>query len=468
MKRSAGLFAGVGVVLALSGPLAAQGPNPLAIAGRGSLVSVNAMGGEEFSVELQMRNNAAGPLAVRRAEVLFACRGGWSASAGEMIAKEGKLFGNDPTLAAKGDYQYQLQYVYSTPVTHFLLALEAGPPGRRPLDLLHQVPLRRRGFQEPAPLRAHAPAFIGLQEPVEVFELATGESWLQLVGQVINTTGRPLTLRRWHFRLKQEDGKVVLDTDVTKTFPVNESTGTLNEFFYGYSLPKGFKRGTLRIEADLDLDGRRRPLAHDVEVTRPPAFDARPPVGGTWSWSNGPGEMDFHPHYHLPEQRYAYDLVMRKDVDGKRQSFRGAPGRNESYFAWDRPIYCAEAGTVIEVVDDVPDNLGNAVNPANSPRRNSRIVVEHPNRRFSVYVHLRQGSATVKAGQQVKAGDRLGRVGNAGFSSEPHLHFATLALEPDGRLRALPIRVQGLKTPQGQPVAGVPKGRQEYRSELPE
>jgi murein DD-endopeptidase MepM/ murein hydrolase activator NlpD len=36
--------------------------------------------------------------------------------------------------------------------------------------------------------------------------------------------------------------------------------------------------------------------------------------------------------------------------------------------------------------------------------------------------HLRQNSLTVAPGQVIAAGDLLGRVGNSGNTSEPHLH----------------------------------------------
>ena len=59
----------------------------------------------------------------------------------------------------------------------------------------------------------------------------------------------------------------------------------------------------------------------------------------------------------------------------------------------------------------------------------------------------------------------LGRVGNAGASSEPHLHFGYLGLDRTGRYRNLPVRIEGLKSPDGRPAIGVPKGGLEYLSE---
>lgn len=439
----------------------AQAPSPIAASGTGVLERVSPVDGETLSVEVRMRNGTGGPVRVTRAETFLACQGGWMTSSGETIAREGKFFGNDPVLTP-GHYSYEFFYKYSMPISHYVLALQLARPGHPPHDYLLQVPFVRRGFAAPRPLLATAPVFVGLQEPIEVFPLASGETWLPIVGQLVNASGHPLTLRKWAIRVKDGAGKVVLDRDLTTAYRLEGSKESLNEFLFGFALPAEFRRGTLQIDADVDLGGgRRRSIAHTAEVERVEPHPIRPPVAGRWRWGNGPGELRFHTHYHYPEQRYAYDLGV---VGGPRRATSGGdPNRNESYFCWDKPIHCAEDGRVMAVVDDVPDNSGHTANPKNEPVRNSCVLVEHAGGHFSGYYHLRQGSATVKVGQSVKAGDVLGRVGNAGASSEPHLHFDYMGYDRTGRLRNIPVRVEGLKTPDGKPAdGGVPKGSVEY------
>ena len=43
--------------------------------------------------------------------------------------------------------------------------------------------------------------------------------------------------------------------------------------------------------------------------------------------------------------------------------------------------------------------------------------------RYAFYAHFRKGSIPVKVGDRVKRGDLLGKLGNSGNSSAPHLHF---------------------------------------------
>ena len=154
---------------------------------------------------------------------------------------------------------------------------------------------------------------------------------------------------------------------------------------------------------------------------------------------------------------------MRKDFGGSRSTFEGDPEKNESFFDWRQPFHAVADGTVIEVVDNVPDNFGRRENPANRTRTNSRIVVEHPGKKYSLYYHVSRGTAAVKVGEKVKAGQLLGRVGNAGQSSEPHLHFQFSELDPTGRQRALARPVHRAENARGpsalwcaQGGAGVP------------
>lgn len=55
--------------------------------------------------------------------------------------------------------------------------------------------------------------------------------------------------------------------------------------------------------------------------------------------------------------------------------------------------------------------------------RGNYVVIKHDNGTYTLYAHLRAGSITVKTGEAVVTGQKIGECGHSGHSSEPHLHF---------------------------------------------
>jgi hypothetical protein len=79
------------------------------------------------------------------------------------------------------------------------------------------------------------------------------------------------------------------------------------------------------------------------------------------------------------------------------------------------------------------------------------VIVDHGDATFGVYYHLQHDGALVAPGDEVCQGQAIGRSGNTGWSSEPHLHFAVEDL--DGQ--SLPLVLAELEaTSDGIPVAG--------------
>lgn len=78
------------------------------------------------------------------------------------------------------------------------------------------------------------------------------------------------------------------------------------------------------------------------------------------------------------------------------------------------------AGTVVEAVDEIPDLEPPLRTPDRPP---GNCVAIEADGTTVVLAHLRRGTVLVSAGEQVVAGQPLGRVGNLGNSTEPHLHI---------------------------------------------
>jgi len=54
------------------------------------------------------------------------------------------------------------------------------------------------------------------------------------------------------------------------------------------------------------------------------------------------------------------------------------------------------------------------------------VVIDHGNGWRTAYCHMAKGSLTVRSGREVKAGEKLGRIGLSGLTEFPHLHFTVL------------------------------------------
>ncbi len=177
-------------------------------------------------------------------------------------------------------------------------------------------------------------------------------------------------------------------------------------------------------------------LRHKQRVT------LRLPVQGRWQVLAGHRFDETHGQAFVRSQTYAYDLG-RVGADLCTHPPDTDRRLNASYLAHGQPILAAADGKVALVHDGVPDNAPVGRRPSwqtllNRPRdlAGNFVVIDHGAGEFTAYMHLARG-LKVTAGQKVRAGEVIGRCGNSGNSSEPHLHFQ-LQDGPD------PLRAAGL------------------------
>ncbi|MCU1740504.1 MULTISPECIES: M23 family metallopeptidase [unclassified Pseudomonas] len=79
------------------------------------------------------------------------------------------------------------------------------------------------------------------------------------------------------------------------------------------------------------------------------------------------------------------------------------------------PIIAARGGVVIKTEND---QSGGGKNPSGN-----FVRVLHDDGTMGVYLHLKQGSVSVREGQRVEVGSPLALSGNTGNTTGPHLHF---------------------------------------------
>lgn len=100
--------------------------------------------------------------------------------------------------------------------------------------------------------------------------------------------------------------------------------------------------------------------------------------------------------------------------------------QNSDWPAYGAALYAVADGTVVSTVNNKPEIPPFHDNPGlRTPEDYSGndVIIKIGTGRYATYAHLQPGSVRVRRGQRVRAGQRIGLLGNSGNTSGPHLHF---------------------------------------------
>ena len=146
------------------------------------------------------------------------------------------------------------------------------------------------------------------------------------------------------------------------------------------------------------------------------------PFEGKWTTVNGGISKVFSHSWGIIAQRYAYDFII---MDDEGKFFAGDNKNVQNYYCYGKNIIAPADGMVIQVSNNHRDSRVNGKKAYCDTWdiRGNFVVIQHAEKEFSVCAHLIPGSITVRAGDKVEQGDAIGKCGNSGNSSQPHLHF---------------------------------------------
>jgi hypothetical protein len=229
----------------------------------------------------------------------------------------------------------------------------------------------------------------------------------------------------------------------------------------GRSLPaprEASPRDSFRTGRDLVLAGLcAGTLAWALSGFEPPAGSSidlvSPLKNGVFYVVNGGYSILINPHMKTLDreslsayraQSYAVDLV-RLDRFGRRAE-GWWPADLTRYYVFGEPVYAPCSGLITRTESRRPD-----LTPPDQDRQHpaGNYVLLECGEAAVLLAHLMQSSVAVSAGQRVQEGERIGRVGNSGLSTEPHLHIHAQQRGNTDEFLAgapLPFRIDG-RTP---------------------
>jgi murein DD-endopeptidase MepM/ murein hydrolase activator NlpD len=210
--------------------------------------------------------------------------------------------------------------------------------------------------------------------------------------------------------------------------------------------------------------------------------------GERWVAVNTPAERIPSHGTDMLGQRFAFDFLKvdsRKGIHPQpagdlRAMFIGT--RTRDAYAWGAEIRAPFDCEIVRASDGMAERgwihplrelalvMKNAV--TFSPAKVGHVIGNHVIARhghiYAAFAHMTPGSVAVTAGQAVRTGDLLGRVGHTGNSTSPHLHFQLMDSADPMTARGIPCAFRSyevLRSGRWTPVErGVPGRRDRIRS----
>jgi hypothetical protein len=120
---------------------------------------------------------------------------------------------------------------------------------------------------------------------------------------------------------------------------------------------------------------------------------------------------------HKGKWRHALDFHAL--VEGK--TYRGDPADVQNYNIFGKPVLSPVAGYIAAIRNDLPDNQMGKLDHVNN--WGNFVIIRTLEGFYVELSHFMQNSILVVEGQWVYQGAPIGKVGNSGYSLEPHLHM---------------------------------------------
>jgi murein DD-endopeptidase MepM/ murein hydrolase activator NlpD len=179
------------------------------------------------------------------------------------------------------------------------------------------------------------------------------------------------------------------------------------------------------------------------------------PLKGRWLAAAAPSLIAHHRWAAV--QEFAFDFIK---IGDELSTYKNKGELLSDYFAYGEPVYAIGDGTVVSLLNGIEESSDNLKKASETEQEyfgrvqtmqqklmakgfqyiyGNHVMIRHANGEYSTYLHLKNGSPTVKVGDSVKQGQQIGELGHSGNSTEPHLHFQVVNGPDLMYSRSLPV-----------------------------
>lgn len=250
-------------------------------------------------------------------------------------------------------------------------------------------------------------------------------------GRVLASWSGTALIDRLRTLIPQPATSAVIDPDVSRLLFIELS------FPSGAAVPAA-------VTARLDLLAAANPGASTpthmqyragrIRISQKPPPVISPPLAGTgWVAVNGccnklithRGAFQSIDGVLSNGQRFAIDWMR---VNSSGELMHGDEHLPASYAGYGADVLAVANATVVSTANDLPDQTpGTLPDPGGFESveaiDGNQVTLSLGHGLYAFYAHLKKGSVTVQRGQHVHVGQVIGRLGNSGNTSAPHLHF---------------------------------------------
>jgi hypothetical protein len=205
-------------------------------------------------------------------------------------------------------------------------------------------------------------------------------------------------------------------------------------------------------------NGDRHFMERDVRMSQ--AVDLAYPFEGRWLTQNSPANRVPSHGTTVLATSFAIDFVPVDDAGRTAPMTFGSflrPEPAERFPGFGRPILAPVRGVVVDVHRTAPDHpsfrgVPSVVYALTQRRRvaagwgqlaGNHVMIEMPEGPVVAVCHLQRGSVLVQLGHSVQVGEPLGRCGNSGNSTQPHVHLQAIDRLDVQHASAVPITFGG-------------------------